>query len=328
MKTPSFWMKKNIISILMLPLSFLYSLGFSFLKYYRCSHKVSKKVICVGNIIAGGSGKTPLCLLIADILRKNSINFVFLSRGYKGENKFIKIVDLDKDRPSEVGDEPILLAMKEKTYICKNRLFAARKISNDPYIDCIVLDDGMQNNSLKKDLTIVVIDSKIKFGNKMPIPSGPLRQSIKSGLSQASIIVVIGEIDEELQNIFNKNNISKSKIFIVNIHAKNIEKYHKENVIAFCGLAYPEKFFSLLRENNINLIKTFSFQDHHSYNDKELQYLCDLSFKDGATLLTTKKDWVKFPLNFKEKIKFLDISLFPKNQSLFEQEIVKIFKNN
>ena len=316
-KTPEFWLKKNIKSLLLTPISFIYWIFFTFDKLFSKNYSSKKFVICIGNINLGGSGKTPSAIAFGKILEELDINYVFLSRGYRGTNKKLLLLDSKGSySPKITGDEPLLLKEQAPTYICKNRLKAIRQLSDNSNFDAIILDDGYQNNSVKKDLNILIIDAKFGFGNKLLFPAGPLRQSVKSGLKQADLIIVIGKMGLKLKKI-----IPDEKIINASIKIKNVKKFQGKQYIAFCGIAYPQKFFSLLKENNINLYQQIEFSDHYKYCAKDLDKIIHLSQKHKMPVITTKKDWVKFDDKYKKQIDFLDIDIIFSDKNKVKQFI-------
>lgn len=319
-KTPNFWIKKNLISYALLPFSLIYFVGFFLSKFFSKKQKISKPVICVGNLIAGGSGKTPTAIAIGKILGEMNVNFAFLSRGYMGkEVKFLMVRKSDHLKASEVGDEPLLLAEFAPTFVAKNRFFGAQQIESMKNFSAILLDDGMQNNALQADFTVMVVDGNLGFGNEFLIPAGPMREPLCSGLKKADIAVVIGEMNDDL-----RQKLQGKKIITANILPLNLEKFSGKKLIAFCGLAYPKKFFSFLRKNNLEILRTFEFRDHHPYKVEELEKLLRAAKEQGAELITTKKDWVKFPESFQEKISYLDIELKFDDEKLIKAELQKI----
>lgn len=305
-RTPKFWRKISFISILLLPLSFLYWFLFNLNKIIKRQYKSSLKVVCVGNLTAGGSGKTPVAIAIGKKLQKKRVKFAFLSSGYKGQGG--SFVEVDEDSlASEVGDEPLLLSEVADTFVTDDRVVAIKKLEKMGY-EAVVLDDGLQNNSLYKDYKIVVVDGFTKFGNGLLLPAGPLRQSVAGGLREADKILVVGGADNKMKLLLQKNH-DISKLIEAQIIAKNYEKLQKKSVIAFCGLAYPEKFFGFLSKLGFELVDAIEFSDHHDYTDEELQDFLQISEEKDAILLTTKKDWVKFKGKYKKKINFLEIEL-------------------
>lgn len=321
MKTPQFWLKKNITAYLLLPLSYVYQAFVCLLNLIKTGNQVSKKVICIGNINVGGSGKTPVALMVGKILQELNIDFAYLSRGYLGSEKEAVQIDLTNAHVGVAGDEALLLAEEAPTFIAKNRLNGARIIEKNAAFKAIILDDGMQNKSLKKDFVILVIDGKIQFGNGFLFPAGPLRQSIESGLDQADFVIIIGEIDEKLRKI-----ISSKKYLLAKIKAKNLTQFQGKKLIAFCGIAYPQKFFAFLDNQGLTVIQNKEFPDHYFYQKNDLNYLLKIAKANNAKLITTKKDWVKFDIDFRDQIDFLDIELEPENKALLVDELKKILK--
>jgi len=322
-KTPKFWAHRNIISIALLPLSFFYFLGFFLVNFFTKPLKISTKVICVGNLIAGGSGKTPTAIALGKILHEMKVDFAYLSRGYMGDGStFLMLRKTDDHKASQVGDEPLLLLETATTFVAKNRIFGANHIDGMSKFGTIVLDDGMQNNSLHRDLTILVVDGKVGFGNEFLIPAGPMRETLNSGLKKSDMVVVIGDADKKLLK-----KLPKAKIVRTKIIPKNLNKFQGKKLIAFCGLAYPEKFFSFLRDQGLEVVETKAFKDHHFYTNKELKKLEKIADKEGAILITTKKDWVKFSPSLQKEISFLDIEIEFENKEFVKSLIKKIYES-
>ncbi len=322
LKTPQFWSEKNIISLALTPFSVIYFLLSSLRKFFQKPYRISKPVICVGNLIAGGSGKTPVAIALGKIIREIAppdYEFAYLSKGYMGDGaKFVALRD-GKHVAKNVGDEPMLLIKTAPTFVAKERVFGAQQIDNIREIKAIILDDGMQNNSLYKNLVILVVDAKIAFGNQFLIPAGPMRETIASGLKKANFIVVVGEMTANLQR-----KLVGKKIVRAHLVVNNLEEFRGKKLSAFCGLAYPQKFFSLLKSSDLELCEEKSFPDHYSYNDSDLKILYEAAQEKGLKLITTKKDWVKFSKEFQEKISYLDIELEFLDKEFVKQELQKI----
>lgn len=318
-KTPQFWQKRNFLAYLFLPLSLVYMLAAGLKNKLHCARKIKKPVICIGNLTVGGSGKTPTALMVGEVLKEMNKEFVYLTRGYKSKKSSFGIINKDVAKAQDVGDEPLLLAEIAPTFVAKDRLKGALEIEKMLNISAIVMDDGMQNNALQKDFLILVIDEKIKFGNKFLFPAGPLRERLKQGLAKANLVIVVGEIDDELRQI-----LAANKVIQAQIKVKNAPEFKASKLIAFCGLAYPQKFFSLLENQGFDVIATKAFADHYFYDNIELDQMLEIAQRKGAKLITTKKDWVKFAPYYKEKIKYLDIELSPENKGLLINELQKI----
>ncbi|MBM5783015.1 MAG: tetraacyldisaccharide 4'-kinase [Pelagibacterales bacterium] len=327
-KTPKFWAKRNYISFVLLPFSILYYLVLKIRNLTIKPCKISKPVICIGNFIAGGAGKTPVAMAIGKLLQqiiseseKPNYKFAYLSSGYKGKSLAFEEVDRRIHTSKEVGDEPLLLSEISKTFVAKNRLFGAKKIDLIEELKTIILDDGMQNNSLKKDLTIAVVDGNIGFGNGFMIPAGPMRQDFETDYKKVDFVVVVGKPKEDLlQKFVNK------KVVFAELIANNLESFADMKVIAFCGLAYPDKFFSFLEKQSVNVVQKISFPDHYDYKNSDLLELIKIAESKNAKLITTKKDWIKFSQDFKERISYLDVELKFIDEGFVSQELKRIIK--
>jgi tetraacyldisaccharide 4'-kinase len=324
-KTPQFWLQKNsLISLILLPLSLLYKIGFLLKKNLVKTQKVDLPIICIGNIIAGGAGKTPVALALGEIFKQNNFEFCYLTRGYKSKNNKVLMIEnpcqLDV---KEVGDEAKLLAEIAPTCVAKNRYLGYQKIRENKKFQAIIMDDGLQNFQLEYDIKILVIDSKIAFGNKRLIPSGPMRQSLAEVAKNIDLFVIIGQKNMQIEEEILQQN-SQAKILSAQIFASNLDKFINKNIVAFCGIAYPQKFFDFVKNIGLNLVETNIFADHYNYKNEDLERLYQESLAKNLKLITTKKDWVKFPKNFQEKIDYLDIKLDFDDKILVKNLLEKI----
>jgi tetraacyldisaccharide 4'-kinase len=324
-KTPQFWLQKNsLISLILLPLSLLYKIGFLLKKNFIKTQKVDLPIICIGNIIAGGAGKTPVALALGEFFKKNNFEFCYLTRGYKAKNnKVLMIENSWQFNVEEVGDEAMLLAEIAPTCVAKNRYLGYKKIVENKKYRAIIMDDGLQNFQLEYDIKILVIDSKIGFGNKRLIPSGPMRQSLAEVAKNIDLFVIIGQKNLPIEEEILQQN-SQAKILSAQISASNLDKFINKNIVAFCGIAYPQKFFDFIKNNGLNLVESKIFADHYNYENEDLERLYQQSLAKNLKLITTKKDWVKFPKNFQEKIEYLDINLDFENEIFFKNLLEKI----
>ncbi|MBM3579869.1 MAG: tetraacyldisaccharide 4'-kinase, partial [Alphaproteobacteria bacterium] len=159
------------------------------------------------------------------------------------------------------------------------------------------------------------------FGNNFLIPAGPMRETLHSGLKKADLVVLIGEASDDLQKKLVGKKIVRAKIL-----PTNLEKFRGKKLLAFCGLAYPKKFFSLLEQQGINVVETCSFSDHYNYQIHDLENLYQLAKGKNLELVTTKKDWVKFPKIFQENISYLDVELVFEDESELRAALTKILK--
>ncbi len=317
MKTPSFWTSSNITSTTLKPLGKIYAWVTSLRINHIIPQKITKPVICIGNITAGGTGKTPVAISIAKLLQQEGKKPFFVSRGYGGKLKDI-LVDKQKHKASEVGDEPLLLARQAPVVINPNRFAAAQKALNHG-AEIIIMDDGFQNPGLYKNLSFLVFDGGIGIGNGLCVPAGPLRENFDEGIKRAQAIIILGEDKHNLTKKIRNLPIFNGKVIATKPSVNN------NNIIAFAGIGRPEKFYTSLRELGFNLLQTIDFPDHHQYNKAELIKLIDMAKKENALLFTTSKDFVKIPSELQKNFNVLEIDILWENQAAllsFIQEFI------
>ncbi|MCE3255057.1 MAG: lpxK [Rickettsiaceae bacterium] len=320
MKAPHFWHHKTFVSFLCLPLSLLYLLGYFLNSFLKIPKKINKPVICIGNLVAGGAGKTPVAIAIGKILNDLDINFAYLSAGYGGRIKKFTFVDSSRHSSKDVGDEPLLLSETAQTFICKNKLVGAKKIAVIPNKKLILLDDGFQNRSLKKDFSILVIDGNYGFGNGLIIPAGPLREPIDGAMKKADMVIIVGEDKFQIA----KNFCSKKQVIKARIVPINHEEFHKKSMIAFCGIGRPEKFFDTLEKGGVNVVTKFSYPDHHRYKESEVARMIELAKKINVGLITTKKDWVRLSKIHQTQIDYLDIKIEFEDADYLKTKLIEL----
>lgn len=323
MKTPQFWHKRSFISYLLLPLSAVYLLGHCLNVLRKKSHKIKKPIICIGNLVSGGAGKTPVAIAIGKVLKELNIDFAFLSSGYGGEIKDFTEVRKEIHKSQDVGDEPLILSETASTFICRNRVFAAKQIELMPEKKLIVLDDGLQNPSIKKDFSILVIDGNYGFGNGFVMPAGALREPVKCGVKKADLIIIIGEDKFKISEKFSDKKIIKAKTNFI-----NYDKFVGKNVVVFCGIGRPEKFFDNLEKNKINILEKFSFADHHQYLNNEIEKILKIAKENNAAVITTKKDWVRLDAKYQNQISCLDIEVEFEEIDYLKDKIKSLIINN
>ncbi|MCH9753821.1 MAG: tetraacyldisaccharide 4'-kinase [Alphaproteobacteria bacterium] len=307
-KTPKFWQSKNIISISLWPLSLLYWTISSIKSYFESQKKIDTKIICIGNAIAGGAGKTPSSIMVGKILKERGYKIAYACKNYLSTIKNPTKVS-SSHCPPEVVEESILLSKIADTFVAKNIIDAVSAANKGSY-DYIITDDGLQNNKFYKDISILVIDGTIGVGNNMMLPAGPLREPLKHALKKVNAIFMIGEdkcsISSQVQG---KSIITLLPQFKILRTKKTIEKY-----LAFTGIAYPQKFFESLKKNNITMKDKIEFPDHHLYNEKEIDNLVKQANNMNSRLITTEKDLIKIPKQYHKDITCLVIELEPEKQ--------------
>jgi len=303
---PKFWDKNKIsfFSVVLFPISLLIKLLILFKRYLTKTNQSSIPIICVGNIYLGGTGKTPLCIEIFSILKNLNMNPAFIRKKY---DSFQDEVDLQK----KVG--PI--------YQNKRRIEAIKEAILDK-VNVAILDDGFQDFSIYKNLSIVCFNEKQWIGNGLVIPSGPLRENF-SALKRANCVIINGKKNTDIENkILNKN--KEIKIFYMKYKAQNSDEFKNKKVIAFAGIGYPENFFNLLKDNKINVTEEIKFPDHHKYSEKELENLINKTKKNNDILITTEKDYFRIIKSHKKNINYLKIKTEIENRNQFIDEIKKI----
>lgn len=281
MKTPRWFLKRNLIAYLIYPLSGLYYLGSRFVFNFRKLHQYSSKrpVICFGNILSGGVGKTPIVRNVAKFF-----DAPVVMRGYKKT----KCTDNIGDEAKMLMRDGILVHVGDRK---SNLVLLNKQKSKSP----IVMDDGFQNSSIKKDISVLVFDEAIGFGNGLLLPAGPLREPV-SALNRADAIIVVKR-KKVAPNFSLPTNIP---LFFA--HNSEVCPYEKNTkVLAFAGIGYPQKFFDSLP---LDIVETRVFPDHYQYTDADIQNLIDVAQKKNAKLITTEKDWVRLPDWAQKQIKF------------------------
>ena len=303
---PKFWDKNTIslFSILLFPVTLLIKLLNFFKRSLTKTYKYSIPIICVGNIYLGGTGKTPLCIEIFFLLKNLNKNPVFIRKKY---NSFQDEVNLQK----QVG--PV--------YESKKRINALKEAIHNK-ADVAILDDGFQDFSINKNLSIVCFNEKQWIGNGFVIPSGPLREDL-SALNRADCVIINGKKNTNIENKILKKN-ETIKIFYTKYRAQNINEFENKKIISFAGIGNPNNFFELLKDNDLNILEEISFPDHHNYSNKELENLRNIARENNAILLTTEKDFFRIDENYRKNISQLKIKIEIENKNQFIEEIKKI----
>ena len=303
---PKFWDKNQIslFSILLFPIALLVKLTNFFIRSLVKKHNCSIPVICVGNIYLGGTGKTPFCIELFSILKTMNKKPVFIRKKY-----------------DSFQDEINLLKLVGPIYESKKRINALNDAIHNN-IDVAILDDGFQDFSIKKDLSIICFNETQWIGNGLTIPAGPLREEL-SALNRANLVIINGKKNINIENkIFEKN--KKIKIFYIKYKPQNIEEIVNKKAVAFAGIGNPVNFFNLLRGENIDLLHEISFPDHYDYSEKELKNLITKAKNNNAVLLTTEKDYLRISENFRKNIFYIKIKIEIENRNKLVEEIKKI----
>ncbi len=257
-------------------------------------------VICVGNITLGGTGKTPVSQTILARLQAMEKTPHALSRGYGGRLKGPVMVDPDVHTAADVGDEPLLLARSAPAWISRSRPQGA-DCAVRAQADLIVMDDGHQNPSLKKDLSLVVVDGVTGWGAGRVFPAGPLREKVSRGLSRADAVIVMTP-GPDAEPGYRDLRLEDLEIPVLHAWLAPLAPPPPGKLLAFAGIGRPEKFFDSLVAAGGDVCDLADFPDHHPYSMADLNRLEILAKSHQAQLITTEKDWVRLPPDWRESV--------------------------
>lgn len=327
MKTPEFWYmppdEKGLMAKILKPIGTLY-MGITKRRVKKKPRYVSRyPTICVGNITAGGAGKTPVVLSLIEVLKGMGFEPYILTRGYGGSQKEALLVDEKTHDAGLVGDEPLLLASYAPVIVAKDRMEGATYIDETVKLDnaVIIMDDGFQSPDIKKDISFIVADGGVGFGNEMGIPAGPLREDIDLGIKRAAALIVIGADKTGLKTRY--QNYLPFLVAEMILDPSIINLLNGKRYIAFAGIGRPKKFFdSLKNQCKAEVVAEYSFADHHYFRDSEIEELKNKAAKENAMLVTTEKDYMRLSLPMRKSILSAEASLKWENETALE-EILK-----
>lgn len=303
MKAPAFWYQPdNPLGRLLAPLGIVYRLGALVRRLGARPYQAKVPVICVGNIVAGGSGKTPTALAIAALLKDAGHKPAFVTRGYGGRLQGVLRVDRSVHSARDVGDEALLLARGAPTWVGRDRVAAIR--AAEDYASHIILDDGLQNPHLALSFTFLVIDGAVGFGNEHIIPAGPLRETFAHARPRVQAAIIIGE---DTHNLAARFTVPVIRATLSPVLPEDFPRH--DRFFAFAGIGRPEKFYATCRAAGLNLIGTRDFSDHHIFTFDELKSLWHSASANGTRLLTTEKDFVRLSGDFRSQVLPLPIKL-------------------
>jgi tetraacyldisaccharide 4'-kinase len=296
MRAPEFWRKRGAVAQALAPLGALYGASVAFKARIAAPFDPGLPVICVGNLTAGGSGKTPIAIAMADMLRIRGHKPYFLTRGYGGSEQGPALASRGHSA-AVMGDEALLLARAAPTIVARDRAAGAR-LAKDKGATVLVMDDGHQNFSLRKSLSLVVVDAQAGFGNGFQIPAGPLREPVRQGLARADAVILVGDGAPDLQGF--RGPVLRAQL------AADGGSFAGKPVFAFAGIGRPEKFVAALEQAGAHVIGSCFFADHHPYTEDEILELKAVA--GDIMLVTTEKDFVRLSTKSREGIKVLKVT--------------------
>lgn len=308
MKAPDFWYRPDSLwSDLLAPAGTLYARATARRMARAAGYDPGVPVVCVGNLTAGGSGKTPVVRSLVWVLQQAGRRPVALSRGYRGRLTGPVLVDPALHVAKEVGDEPLLLARDAPTIVAKDRAEGAR-LAVERGAGVIVMDDGFQNPTLAKTLSLVVVDAAVGFGNGRVIPAGPLREPIETGLARADALVLLGQDDQGLAK-----GLRQQGRMVLTARAEPtadiVDWLAGRRVVAFAGIGRPAKFFETLERAGARVVGRYGYGDHHRFLDEELMEMWDAAAAADASLVTTEKDHVRLSAAGREMVRPVPIQI-------------------
>ena len=299
---PRFWLKKSVLSILLLPLT-IFTYIINLMKKIYPKKKFNIKTICIGNIFIGGTGKTSLAIEINELLRKK-FKTVFIKKNYENQIDEINLLNNKGKIISSSNREDALLAASKKKY------------------QVAILDDGLQQKNINYNLRIACFNSEYGLGNEFTLPAGPLRENLDV-IKNYDLIFLNGEKNNK--KILSKfKSINKDlKIFEGKYKPLNLKKFNlKKKYLMFCGIGNPHEFEKTLIKYKFNICKKIIYPDHHKFTNFDLKDLKDKAHNEKLTLITTEKDFFRLNRIERKNIKFLKIKLDIKDKKFFEKIIM------
>ena len=304
---PKFWEKKNsILSLILLPLSMLFIFFVYFKKKLTKIVNYEIPVICVGNLYLGGTGKTPLSILIGEELTKKGINPAIVRKFYKNHN----------------DEHQMLTKYFQNNIFMKDRKSGIIEAIQRGF-DTVILDDGLQDYRIKKNFNIICFNQKQLIGNGRVIPAGPLREDL-STVKDANVIVINGKKDHNFEKkiFYHNNNID---IFYSKYKFVNFQKFENKKLFAIAGIGNPENFFELILKHGLNLKKKRAFPDHYKFEKSEIDEILDEAKNSDYKIITTEKDYFRLDYDSKKKIEYAKIELEIENKDKFINKILSIY---
>ncbi len=313
MRAPDFWSEPGALARVLAPFGAVFDLAGGLRRALATPVACGLPVVCVGNLVAGGAGKTPVARALARRIAANGTPVHFLTRGYGGWAAGPLRVDPARHGALDVGDEALLLAADAPTWLARDRAAGARAIARDTPSEgsgespgVIVMDDGFQNPSIEKDLALLVIDGRYGLGNEKVMPAGPLREAAVPALARADALILLGEDRKDVaRRLGPRLPILEAEL----APAPGAPDLAGRKLLAFAGIGRPEKFFATLAGLGAELAETRSFPDHHPYRPAEIEALIERARALRALPVTTEKDRVRLPADLAKHVEVLPVEV-------------------
>lgn len=305
MRAPEFWAHDTLPGRLLNPLGEAYGLAGRARRRLARPTRAAVPVICVGNLVAGGAGKTPVAMALAAQLIARGRRPHLLTRGYGGRLPGPLQVDPARHDAAAVGDEALLLAEIAPTWCARDRVAGARA-AVAAGADLLIMDDGLQNPRLHQDLALLVVDGGFGFGNGRLLPAGPLREPPAAGLARVAAVVQLGDDEVGLDGLLPRGVTRLCARLCTGPDAPDL---HDRRVVAFAGIGRPEKFFRSVADAGALLVGRRAFADHHRYRRREVRALLAEAAANDALCVTTAKDRARLPADLRALITILPVSV-------------------
>jgi tetraacyldisaccharide 4'-kinase len=321
MRTPEFWHETpGLVAGLLTPIGVALDAAGRLRRAIARPYRAPVPVVCVGNLVAGGSGKTPVVLALATFLRTRNVVAHIIMRGYGGRLIGPVRVDPTLHDAAAVGDEALLAATCAPSWVARDRAAGVRAVVAAG-AEAILLDDGFQNPNVTKDISLVVVDAAYGFGNRRLIPAGPLRERVDAGLARADGIVLIDDGGEEPAAWLAP---AGRTILGASLEPVNGDRFAGTRVVAFAGIGRPAKFFRSLHRLGAEIDSEHLFPDHHRFTDREIAELRRRADEAEATLVTTAKDFARLSPHRREGIAVLDVELRWCNEQILSRMLAPL----
>jgi len=305
---PDFWGKPpGLAADLLAPIGAAWDIAGRLRRAFAHPYHAPIPVVCVGNLVAGGAGKTPVALAVCAVLVAKGVDVHVVTSGYGGQLRGPVQADPARHDASLVGDEALLLAQRASCWIARDRVTGARAaVASGAH--AILLDDGFQNPTVAKSLSLVVVDADYGFGNARVIPAGPLRETRRRGLARADAVVLLGaEADADSARGIGIG--GGLPIVHAQLAPVDGERLVGLRLFAFAGIGRPQKFFASLRAVGADLVGAQAFADHHPFRVDEIETLLRQADRGRAQLITTAKDFVRVPTALRGGIEVLEVEI-------------------